>query len=58
MACEHKRLKCVNCVIMCADCGAVLPAQCANGGSTATGAQETKPDKPGKRAARKGATKA
>ena len=25
MACEHKRLKSVNCVIMCADCGAVVP---------------------------------
>ena len=34
MACEHKRLKSVNCVIMCADCGAVLPAQYAAGGGT------------------------
>ena len=25
MACEHKRIKSVNCVIMCADCGDVLP---------------------------------
>ena len=24
MYCEHKRLKSVNCVIMCADCGAVV----------------------------------
>ena len=22
MTCEHKRLKCVNCVLYCADCGA------------------------------------
>lgn len=25
MACEHKRIKSVNCVIMCADCGEELP---------------------------------
>ena len=34
MTCEHKRLKSVNCVIMCADCGAVMPAQYAAGGET------------------------
>ena len=34
MACEHKRLKSVNCVIMCADCGAVMPRQYAAGGET------------------------
>ena len=27
MACEHKRLKSVNCVIMCADCGKVLDSE-------------------------------
>lgn len=32
MACEHKRVKSVNCVIFCMDCGAMLPAQCATGG--------------------------
>ena len=32
MACEHRRLKSVNCVIMCADCGAVMTAQYAAGG--------------------------
>lgn len=26
MACEHKRIKSVNCVLFCADCGAKLPA--------------------------------
>ena len=25
MKCEHKRLKSVNCVISCADCGEILP---------------------------------
>jgi hypothetical protein len=25
MSCEHKRLKSVNCVIYCADCGEILP---------------------------------
>ena len=25
MSCEHKRLKSVNCVIYCAECGAKLP---------------------------------
>ena len=25
MSCEHKRLKSVNCVISCADCGEILP---------------------------------
>lgn len=25
MSCEHKRLKSVNCVIYCADCGKILP---------------------------------
>lgn len=25
MTCEHKRIKSVNCVIMCADCGEELP---------------------------------
>lgn len=31
MACEHKRIMSRNCVLMCADCGMVLPAQCAAG---------------------------
>lgn len=25
MKCEHKRIKSVNCVISCADCGEILP---------------------------------
>lgn len=25
MSCEHKRIKSVNCVISCMDCGAILP---------------------------------
>ena len=24
--CDHKRIKCVNCVFICIDCGAVIPA--------------------------------
>lgn len=32
MACEHKRLKSVNCVIMCADCGAVVTQRCSRTG--------------------------
>lgn len=31
MACEHKRLKSVNCVIMCADCGAVMEIGTSSG---------------------------
>ena len=23
--CDHKRIKCVNCVFICIDCGAVIP---------------------------------
>ena len=25
MSCQHKRIKSVNCVISCADCGEILP---------------------------------
>lgn len=25
MSCEHKRLKSINCVISCVDCGEILP---------------------------------
>lgn len=32
MSCEHKRIMSRNCVLYCADCGAMLPAQCAAGG--------------------------
>ena len=47
MACEHKRLKSVNCVIMCADCGAKVdlpaPVEAATEGKAeATEAQESK----------------
>ena len=47
MACEHKRLKSVNCVIMCADCGAKVeppaPVEAATEGkAAATEAQESK----------------
>lgn len=31
MACEHKRIMSRNCVLYCADCGAMLPAQSAAG---------------------------
>ena len=42
MACEHRRLKSVNCVIMCADCGAVVETP------------KPKADKPARKAAKKG----
>lgn len=32
MFCEHKRLKSVNCVLYCADCGEQMPVQSATGG--------------------------
>ena len=37
MACEHKRIMSRNCVLYCADCGVMLPAQCAAGGAPAKG---------------------
>ena len=49
MACEHKRIMSRNCVLMCADCGMVLPAQCAPGG------QPEK--KPAKKTTKKGEVK-
>lgn len=49
MACEHKRIMSRNCVLMCADCGMVLPVQCATGG------QPEK--KPAKKMVKKGETK-
>ena len=56
MACEHKRLKCVNCVLYCADCGARLdmpvPAEAA------TEAKAAATERPRRKAAKKGATKA
>lgn len=31
MACEHKRIKSVNCVISCVDCGEILPVDYLKG---------------------------
>ena len=42
MACEHKRLKSVNCVLYCMDCGAKLGDAAAAG--TSSGAQGAPPD--------------
>lgn len=50
MACEHKRIRCTNCEIFCADCGKKLELD-----------EVTKPEKvelPKKKTTRKGAAKA
>lgn len=39
MTCEHKRIKSVNCVLFCMDCGAQLPADFQ------TGNHPSEPDK-------------
>lgn len=39
MTCEHKRIKSVNCVLFCMDCGAQLPADFQ------TGKRQSEPDK-------------
>ena len=49
MACEHKRVKCVNCVFICMDCGAKLDPPAI--------ALPEKAEPPKKRATRKGAAK-
>lgn len=33
MSCEHKRIKSVNCVLICCDCGAVLPPETLTAGN-------------------------
>lgn len=54
MACEHKRLKSVNCVIMCADCGAkVDPPALAEAAREAKAAATERP----KRKTKKGEAK-
>ena len=61
MSCEHKRLKCVNCEFICADCGAkVEPAAAPTGDEErVTSASGRKigfeADKPKRRAKKKGA---
>ena len=46
MGCEHKRLKSVNCVIFCADCGERLPVDylVGRGSIAAQKAAETAPE--------------
>ena len=46
MACGHKRLKSVNCVLFCMDCGAKLGDAAAAG--TSSGAQGAPPSPKGK----------
>lgn len=55
MKCEHKRLKSVNCVISCADCGEILPIDYLVGREkiAAQKAEEEKPAEPVKRGRKK-----
>lgn len=47
--CEHKRIKSVNCVLSCVDCGEILPADFLTAGKGKNQANnppiEEKPDK-------------
>lgn len=55
MGCEHKRVKSVNCVIFCMDCGArieVVPATRTSSGADAPPSPEGKAEK-AKRTTRK-----
>ena len=48
MSCEHKRLKSVDCVLYCADCGArleVVPATRTSSGADAPPSPEGKAEK-------------
>ena len=42
MACEHKRIKSVNCVLSCVDCGEILPADFLTGKRSSEPAQAAK----------------
>ena len=42
MACEHKRIKSVNCVLSCVDCGEILPADFLTGKRSPEPAQAAK----------------
>lgn len=51
MACEHKRIKCVNCEFFCLDCGAKVDIPVYK-------TEHVEPtEKPKRRATKKGATK-
>ena len=58
MACEHKRIKSVNCVISCMDCGEILPVDYLKGktrkdGQTGAESPEKGQETPKKRTSRK-----
>ena len=55
MACNHERIKSVNCALFCIDCGAELPPDFLQK-PTAKAGEEVKTDKPTpkKRTAKKG----
>ena len=48
MACEHKQIKSVNCVLYCCECGAVLPPDALRTGNNPPA--EEKPVEPPKKA--------
>ena len=54
MSCEHKRIKSVNCVLICCDCGAVLPPETLSTGNNTTAAE--KPSETPKKAPKRKAT--
>ena len=56
MTCEHKRLKCVNNVLSCMDCGAVLPLETLLAGGSKPPEENAAeaPKKPRKRAKKDG----